>query len=359
MFYLYGLILILNFVWGLTRNRSKILYRCTLLFIWILLWGRTRGADYGTYLTEYRMGGFIDSGQYLYNLLIVIGKNLNMSYHLFLAIIMGILMCILIYCLRDITGNYHLALGFYLLYAVILDMIQIGNFMALVFIIASLYAILQQKKRSALITMVIAVLLHSIAIFYMPLIFILDNNCNIKPNIKKVIFILTVLMCAVTFLYGNQITWIFSWISTMIKDQRIELYTSTSTRWGFILYFGLYFLSLITVYYAKVIVLNTSKCYRVDEKIIKIQNLTYALNLYCMLGLVFCMGNSNFYRIIRNCSILNFVSFSNAYRYAGEQKYSSIIIPIMFTVSITFYFLRQDYISFYQDMINSITLNLF
>lgn len=312
---IYSIIQILNFIVAHFNKESKLIGFLTLLFIWMLLAGNTSNLDMGNYINYYNNSvttKYNETIEVGYLFLQKVGNALGLDYTRFK--LFSIIPCLILIhsTIKKFSTNYHYVYFFYMLYVMFMDAVQIRNFMAISIVIYSIRFLMEFGKKNVLkyvISILIATSIHTSSFIYILLIFI---NGRMKKTLIKIVVGATFVLCIITFLNDNQIPLINN-ILQVIDYEKVNVYLSTSTRFGFLYPFFLHILNFIVILWARNIMKNFILKHNKlngNIKYMNFINLVFWINFLAFMFFPLYMMNLNFYRLTRNFIIINLIACS-------------------------------------------------
>ncbi len=322
---------------GLILRKSKIMMYILILFmIFLTFGGNDQIADRIYYQLNY---DYLSQGinffnfEMGYNLFVILGIKLGLSYNQFFLISWGIGILLLSNTMKKFTQNYTYVLVLYFIYPFIWDTVQIRNFLAMSIIVYGLRYLLSENKSyfKYFISVLIASTVHITALFY--LLFFLN-----KIEKTSILFKLSL---AFTLVTGFFMSSIINIIGKFVSVEKIIAYTQTNTsfftKFMVIIYFSF---GLALVYCAHKLLAESNKRKAEDFKYKKplIDGASILrINIISMIALGFVMNNLNFFRLYRNFSIINYILFAETlFRMKKDGKYYLFYILILFYVILSF-----------------------
>ncbi len=321
LFLLYCIIIALNVICLLFNRRSKIIQFISFVFLLILMAGNTYNNDYWAYFTEYINGNDIYfEKEYGLRFIFGIGNLFGLSYQTFLFVVFACCLITHCYIARRMNVNLHIYLCAYLIFGFITDTVVLRNFIALTLLSVALYMMYQKKKIKSILFMALAFLFHKTMLFYVPLLFINFKSLNIKKLIK---FGATIIigLCTVAFMFGSRFEFVGEFISTHVLGVESNAYLSTTTNYGFLIYFAVQLISTLSIYIASKLIDNGSINEVERNDVRGFLDFTFILNLYVIISFPLLMMSVAMYRLFRNIFVLNLIALGSV---AGSYKNKTI-----------------------------------
>lgn len=278
----------------------------------------------------YSMGYCRDFG---YSITNYIGNELGLTYQDYKFVSSLIfLMTLFIYTWRIIKNKLIIFLCLYIVYPYLMDVIQVRNFMFVVFLFMGIYYLTYAKKNRRLkfiALMMIAATFHTIALLYLPFVFF--ENC-IKKWTRFILYILILIGLLMPF-YADWIktNWMFAWMLLSGTDTSLAHYAQyvMNTNDG-LAYLARYFLLLFIVMFLSHIkdVMKNADSYlgRYTKNI-------YWLSMYCLIFLpLFPMFGDLGARLLRN--LLYFVIVGSVIGCSFEENRINRIVVALTAILI-------------------------
>lgn len=156
---------------ALLIGRSRPMGAALILWLWILFGWSYGNADYFNYQTHFHRANHLTGFEAAYTLVEQTFRNLGLTYQQFLIVVAFLFVMAVAYvCIRN-TRNWYFVLALFLVYPFMMDVVQVRNSMALIFVYLGLsYLFSHRNKRGALIYTVliaIAVMFHSGSLIFL------------------------------------------------------------------------------------------------------------------------------------------------------------------------------------------------
>lgn len=327
---IYFVILYLNAMFSFFKKHSKIVALFSFIFVWILFWGNTDNPDLRNYITSYDqvINNTITFNLSLrepgYFIIMKIFANLGISYHGFIACI-GLICYLLIFStVKKYTNNYNYICFLYMIHLFVFDIIQMRNFISvsiIVYAIRYLVEYTNKGKIKYIICILIASTIHNTALFFLILIIIKRNNTN---SFVKFIAIFSIVGCIIVFFNGGKIPFISEIMNNLLEGTVRGTYLNVVVPLRYII--SLFLLQIVNFTMILICRNQSNKIYN-KEKISNEQrefiNLIFWANTIAFMFLPLYMQSINFYRLMRNLNILNFICVSiasNGFKYRSNNK---------------------------------------
>jgi hypothetical protein len=349
---IYLFIIILNLIFAFRKNSSKVVAILSLLAIILFIGGAgpqyntfNHSRDYVNYEIVYGQienVNITDSIQVGYTILMKIGNLISLDFFTFRLIVM-VICVILLYKLviKRYSYNSNLIILMYMLYPMIIDSEHFRNFIAMTIFLISI-KFLEEKSFVGNIKFLFIILLassfHTAFLLYAFLVFAHTRDRN---RLAKLIAFFTITLSAVAIFNNNQIP-LLNLIINFVDDDKINRYLNLRTNLGFLIPMSLHFSSIVLLYWAKKI-LNRKKLrnelaensisnLQGNELIneIKFANLVFWLNIIGIAYFPFFIISIQFYRLVRNFLLLNFIVYS----YALRSLKSGTVYKLIYNLSI-------------------------
>lgn len=322
----YLFIILSNFYYSVRRKESKSIIILSGLVILLLMAGAGPNysfwADYDNYVLSYHRStsiGLLDEIEVGYLLLKKLGMFLGLEFYTFRAIIIGICL-ITIYkeVILRYTLNGHYVILLYMLHQMIVDSEQFRNFIALTILLVSIKYLLTKTKESNIkyvLMILLAASFHSSFILYIIFVFIKDKS---KKVLITIVFFSVVLLTGFTIINNNEIPFLNIILNELTND-KIVSYLTSKINFGYLLPFFLQLFSIFLLFLSKRIIrernneVTTHNMRSYTDEIVRETNfidLVYYMNLLAIIYIPLFILDINFYRLIRNLLILNYIVYS-------------------------------------------------
>lgn len=287
------------------KQKSKILAAISFVMSFILCAGNNSNPDYLIYYWNYLYNNDngskgLDIG---YRFYCSIFRSLGLSYQQMLIITQIILLFLLFVSIRKITDNWCAFWALYFFAEQFIDIIQIRNYMATIFLLIAICFLHEKKKNASIIVVLIASTFHLSFALYLPFIVLYGSSryVKIRDYYKKisVVFLITYATFYLLNILGINV--LGKILRQFIFFDRYSVYATTRTRFGSIIYVGLYFLTLWCIY-------NDRQ--KESQVLFDWDSIISNLNLYISIILPLLVINTNAYRLLRNLNIINYAYFA-------------------------------------------------
>ncbi|MEY8375133.1 EpsG family protein [Lachnospiraceae bacterium 56-18] len=331
----YYILLAVNSILAIEHKKNRFVAGISFIFLLILFAGNTLNGDYYSYLYPYLEKDFSDF-EIGYQIIASIFSGANLNYNIFLLFVGISCYGLIIYIFNKKFGSsLHVFFSLYFPIILFYDINQIRNFILTVFLIFAISLLFRGKKIWFVTLLFIASLFQMLALAYIPLAFLVEENDNRKyrqKNLIKIIVILSMILSILTFFNGKRIPFLYSFFSIILGEnsEKLVYFSSNTMQWGFVLTYIMQFANVI-------LILNSYrnlKINNVDREKQKFVFNSLIVNCYGFVTFPFLMINLTFYRVFRNFSFLNYIvvaltisSFYNS-NHAKSRRYILYIIQI-------------------------------
>lgn len=325
---LYFYILLSNMYFATKSKSNQILTIVSLVFLFIVISGAgpfySFPADYHNYYSNYSTvieRGVFSNNQVGYSFIMIIGNLLGLPFDLFRLLVIAACLGLLY---KNVINRYNVntnyILGFYMVYAVIMDSEQFRNWIALTILLSGLRFLesTRWKDRFKFIAVwIISISFHYSFVLFAPLLLVNSNKHN-KIIKRLVVFIM--LFNLIIILNGNQIP--FQGLITSIGGGRIiESYLTTQTNLGFLIPSIMHGTSIILAYIARKIIYTKNELRNLNvlpndaryEEVMSVRrerqlaNMIYWINISMLMVFPFYIINVQFYRLMRSLLLLTYL----------------------------------------------------
>lgn len=358
------LTIIIIIILGMIFKKSKLLTYTMMLAAVILIGGSSLNADYYSYENNYfAIGNGLNSWnfeigfQWLNRLIF----NLGFSYQQFRLIIALMGMLLIYKTIKKFTNNTAYVMALYLIYPLILDTIQIRNFLAMSIVIYGMRYIICLNKQylKYILTILLATSIHSTMAFYLAVLLV-----SLKNNRR-----MTFLVTSVSILSAILMPYLIKGMSFFVASEKINAYffteTSMFTQAGVFLYF-LYSIFIVKFMEWKLskrekgslinenkfsegivnrkLSKDSFKTYEIDKKAIT------SINIIALLSLPLVVNNLNFFRLYRNLFIINYIYYG-FYLEKYKKSYNGYLVQLLIIMLIVGSFILLIYLVPQTDII--------
>ena len=290
----------------------------------------TGSNDYDHYVWMYNgwhsdtESGFVD--------LLELSNKVGLSFAQFQGLILTFCILIDLYVFSRFSDNYNMFFALYCIYQFFSDVNLLRNTLMKSFILLALYFLIKNQKVFFALLIVFASFIHRTAIVYLPLLFFNTDKPISKKTLKILISSIT-LICSILFIIGNRFEWLYNIAANYYNNsmEKVNYYFTTSTRFGFLVYFALHLSCLI------LIINNKKEIMYLDESIDKqkLCNWVYIFNIYALVSFPLIMMNINFFRIYNNLYFVNIISFAviiDCYNKLTRSYYIKVILFLFINI---------------------------
>ena len=205
------------------------------------------------------------------------------------------------------------------------DVDQIRNFLSVSLLSNGVYYIYEDKKFKAFMFLVLSSLIHVSMIFYLPLILIKKDNLNINNTFKFIGW--SVLLISIINFFITDNIFLKNILYKIFSGSGKESYFTTSSNYGFIIFFSMHLLTLLIIYFGKHLLISKNK--------ISIINFILIIDIYVLISFPLVMINMSMYRLFRNLYLLNGICFSLIYDSFSKNKV--LLKQWIFVILLIFY----------------------
>lgn len=316
---IFNCIWLLNIVFVLRKRRSRLVTAISFVYACYIYFYNTGSNDYERYTWIY--SGAIESEvEQGFLFLIKIGNSLGLTFQQFQGIVGSTCLLLILIAYSKFCNNYHYLFAFYFIYQYFADLNLLRNFIMRTILLLAFCFLINRRKSYFVLFTVIASLFHRTALLYLPIVFF-----NIKKDMSrktlKICAACIIMLCFATFMLGNNWAWVLNIASVFLREepQKPAYYFTTSTHFGFLIYFGLFAVNLFIIIGSK----DNKRAGETYDKYL-LERWTYYINLYCMISFPLIMINTNFYRIFNNIYLVNLIYYASVlerYDRAGGRYY--------------------------------------
>ena len=328
----YSITILINLLAMIRSKNSKLALGITLISITLIWVGNTQGPDIDNYLLNYNFSNNLLSNnlQIIYNGIIEIAHNANLTFYQYRAFITVIVLIALGAEYSLFAKNIHGIIIIYLCHLFFLDGIQIRNFIAMPFFILGMLFLIKHEKRWRIkysICIVLASMCHVSFVAYLVLLCI-PNGQYKRNKLIKMHGIAAVAVVLFVFTYKSRLIY-FVQAMNLIDASRAESYSQVATNMGAMIPIVLQFLSILTTGY---VFWRLSRIhYRYPDNTELISDLEkckyiFWINLIGCYLLPFSMIQLTFYRLIRNILPINYLAIHYGRKYCKDSNLMIIII---------------------------------
>ncbi|TYC82198.1 EpsG family protein [Acetobacterium wieringae] len=331
-----GMLICGNYISTLIKGRGKLFSYLLIFFMWVLFWNGFGYADYLNYKNLYDYVSYTGTGystsQIGFVMMMKFMSSLGLEYYHFLMLLSFFGMFLIIQTVEKYTDKPQIVYLLYFVYPFLLDVVQVKHFFAMAIVIYCFRYLEQDGKRN-IIKYIIGILLafsvHSIAIIFLPLVFIKKMQLN-----KLYVVVILALLIGVPLAY----TEVFQNIATIfVPFQRIEDYFINRAKFGFFIQFLIQGIIILMIRYSRTILERRGEGYGFVE-------LIYKINLYLIMLFPLYIINGTFERGFRMIAILNYIVFSKLFSTSKKkEKVEILVILSIFAFSMFAYYIFIPY----------------
>lgn len=355
----YILLIMLNFFYGITRNRiinineetgiltkkykrsfikGHFISLALLVFLAFIVSTNKENPDYITYKWIYESGmQQVEPGWKIFEKIAI---NLGLQYDEFKTTIIIISFFLIFIGLISLKVNENIILSLYAFYPFIMDAIQIRNFLSTAILIYSFHHLLSGQKKGKIIYTILILLastIQSLFPIYLVLLFIDFNNSKAKRN--KIIGLLVTCSLFALFLLKASPGLIASVGEILFSSRtdKMDYYVQNNIGFGFLVFGFMQALFTVSAY-----------CSYKDNTKITNKNLIIAKSIFWIDLMLICTLplltiHIEFYRIFRNLCLLNYTVFPILLNRRKDKKY--LFGMFCFVVAFGMY-IMMDYFSY-------------
>jgi hypothetical protein len=259
-----------------------------------------------------------------YVVLMKLGNLISVDFYAFKSILVIFSFLLITKAISRYTKNYNCVFFLYMLYPIVADTERFRNFLALsifVFAIKYLEEASIKNKVKYTIFILLASTIHQTMCVYLLFLF---ANTSKKKSLTKLIVLATFILCVITLLNNNNIPFLELLLQTVSSDEKMYIYLSSKTNYGFLIPFLLHAMSFMLVYHSRRMIINfnnidtevtkpsinlniNEKEPILSKKNISYLNLIYWINTIAFIFYPLYMVTLVFNRFVSNLLLLNFI----------------------------------------------------
>lgn len=301
-------------------------------------------SDYQNYQNSYNQIENInlsDSNEYMYILLYKLGNLLSLDFFAFrLLLIMICFFAIYVFLIKKYALNTNYILLMYLLYPMIIDSEHFQNFIAMTIFLVTVPLLKKSTLKKNILFLIMIIILSSLHTSFILYGFLIFVNAKEQNKVVKIIATFSIFLTVATLFNNNQIPFTSSIIS-IVENERIGGYLKTSTNLGFLIPITLHLTSVGLVYWSKkildkktqLVLENYNKNFEILNEKMSFVNLVFWINLVGIVYFPLFVLNLEFYRIVRNFLILNYIVYSLASNSLKKGSLYKVIFNIAIILS--------------------------
>lgn len=296
-----------------SNKRIALLEALALVLTFLLITSNHMGEDIYNYCYEYdHVTAIWSAREPLYSILKYVFSSLGITFYVFRAVITFIFGLLAVKTLKYFGTDICLVLIFYLPSMIFMDSMQFRNAVAWTILIWSLRYLLYVDRKSKIKFIICTLLAIGIHTFYF-IVFLLFGF-YFKSRRKKIAYLvlgISIAVSIITFLNGNRIPGFSILLNLILSkgDARIEFYTDTSAHLGWMMPFGIHFITTIYGIILEKYVSRSdirSKGIYTNKQILYIQLVNY-FNMILFVTVPTMMMSVTYYRMIRGAFIINVI----------------------------------------------------
>jgi hypothetical protein len=305
--------------------------------------------DYLNYKIRYdniSQAGLFYDPQIGFTLLMKLGNLLNLDFFIFRMIVIGICL-ILLYGLviKRYSYNYNYVLLLYLLYPMIIDSEHFRNFIAMTILLIAIKFLEKRNFKNSLKFLMLIFISASFHTVFLAYVFLLLLNVKNRKLLIRMVVSATIVLTIITIINNNNIPFLDSLIS-ILEYEKLVRYLSSKTNLGYLMPILLHVINIFLLFWSKRILLRKkdvpkSMTYIKSKELNKgyydetsFVDLIMWINIVGIIFFPLFIMNLQFYRLIRNLLILNYIVYSIiSYKLKPKSLYKfiynfSIIISV-------------------------------
>lgn len=339
MFYIYFVLIAVNFVVGIQGKKSHFLLVLTSLFITLVFVGSRDVADLENYTLNFHYGvdDVMKGGQILFYTFNNFCRSIGISFDLYRLFLTIIGLSCYYYFVAKFSSTPNLVYSAYLSYLMIMDDVQIRNFVGCAFFtIALSFAIDQSRKWKIKYAffVIVASLIHSSFWIYL-IVLLIPSNLN-KVNFVKNIGRIFLLFAIIAFFSRVFLSEAVLYLS-FVDEEKVLGYSEHATRYGGLVYAFLHLSAILFIVYIRDGGLfKKRQNYSIMSRAEKTMHAIVLIDILCIVCIPMVIFSITFYRLIRNLYLINIVGFSVGYIATGK-KWQSLAM-ILFYTGLFYYF---------------------
>lgn len=259
-----------------------------------------------TYERQYQTIGF-QASDYIWTILIKCGNFLGLDFYQFKVIITIIALVLIFYALKDETTNLYYVMLMYTISFVFMDSQVLRNFLAMSVLLFSIRYLkdIQNKKNlfKAILCIIIATGIHKSFMIYSILLLLVLKK---EKSFRWIIAFLGISLLGITIVNGK--IPFLDGILQYIDFGNRSLAFETRTKFGGI---PVILIHLYTIFIIKNLCERLKNRY--TEEQLNFYNTVYFIDICMITILPLLLLNLDFYRLIKNVTLLNYAVLANAF----------------------------------------------
>lgn len=331
---------IANLVVSLKGGKSELLILLTSIFIVFVFVGSRDMTDWMNYVEDYKRNdqGYASNGQILFYYINEFGRKLGLSFDTWRFLISVIGLFLYYKFITKFSPLPNVVYAGYLSYLMILDDVQIRNFLGCAVFCVALTILIKHQKRwrfNYFLVLACASMIHNSFWIYLLFLFVPDKLDNTRM-VKYIGIGGSILTIAVVFVrsYISNIVMLFS----VVAGDKAMGYADMEIGFGGVIYVVAHTISFIGVYYVikqmEKSKHNLSKTeYEKNIKVLKTILLVDGLSFAILPTVILAM---TFYRLIRNLFFINAIAFTIGMKY-NKNFFITFVIYVAY-IAIFAYF---------------------
>lgn len=276
------------------------------------------------------------------------------SFQILLAVLFLLSSVLLYFIAKKLRCSYNLLLVLYSLFYFFYGLEVIRFFLAVSIAALGYYCLSQGRKFQFIFWLLLASQFHASILFVLPFLFFYST----KEKNRKITLLIafSIALIVLNYLNGNRSDYLISFFGNIVNTEstreRIQFYTSNSTRLGFLIYYMYFMFNMVIIYHLKKI---ASSIKTMNDRQQNFLHCVYQQNLFCSIFLPLIMFNVTFFRYIIFTTVLNFIVYAMMYPY-GEYRISNRNSQIMIAGSVIgftvlWWIMKENVLMFYEALI--------
>jgi len=317
--------------------------KLALYLILIILVLFTAGADkipdYDSYQSIYV--GDARSSDFLFDNICDVCFKLGLSYNNFRLLCISTSL-IIIYSVATVFLNTKQTAAFLLMFTVyplLIDAIQIRNFIAMSFVTLGFKVLLCSTKHCKLkyvLLVLFATCIHKISFAYLPISLFYSS---IRTKRKKFFFYSIIILLLVWLFFS--LRFVLSYIElvpiNMLRHKLQYYFTHHRMRYGYLLIFGMHILMINIFFILQRMLKKQCSCCVLPKYINKMLTFTLYINLYMLLFFPFALIDMTAIRFFRVLIPVNYITIIATMRYLPFFKKLLLSVAVIIFILVVFY----------------------
>jgi len=338
-----------NLLNGSNRKIPSVIYYFILFFLWIIFSFNTSNVDFLTYKAIYEVLPFLPSSENLglepgIALIMRLFSKTNLSFDIFFMAMGTISIILLNEIIKKYSINKTVSILLYFFFPFFLDITQFRNTLAYFIILLGLPFLIKRKILPYIVLVLFASFFHISALFYLLFLF-----CFVK-NIRNLQWGLLIVSLAAIILRPI----IIKLVSFLPMGYKYSIYLNGTS----FIVVSMVYIMLVINYFVSIRVSQgnmelNDKFNFMNNNQMDFTELVPILNLIIICSIPLIALDIDFFRIVRNCFLLNYINLSNSI-YKGKLMKSTVGY-VLITFVILFVF---SYFFLYMNQTDSVVLKI-